>query len=77
MKNIIRLDFEGLCPVLVIGLMLIAFSVTDFLHGNGFLEVFDGLAWLFQIVLFYHWDCLFFRRKLYQFWALECSFRVF
>ncbi len=71
--NKLTLDFEGLYPVLVIGLMFMTFSATDFLHGNGFLavyicavylgnhdlihkktimKVFDGLAWLFQIVLF-------------------------
>ncbi|EON75019.1 Na(+)/H(+) antiporter [Lunatimonas lonarensis] len=71
--NRIRLDFEGLYPVLVIGLMFGTFSATDFLGGNGFLAIyicavylgnqelihkkaimkmFDGLAWLMQIVLF-------------------------
>jgi potassium/hydrogen antiporter len=71
--NKIRLDFEGLYPALVIALMFITFSATDFLKGNGFLavylcavylgnqelihkkailKVFDGLAWLMQIILF-------------------------
>ncbi len=71
--NRIHLDFEGLYPVLVVALMFITFSATDFLKGNGFLavylcalylgnqdimhkktilKVFDGFAWLMQIVLF-------------------------
>jgi len=71
--NRIRLDYEGLYPVLVIALMFFAFACSDFAGGNGFLavyiaavylgnqdlihkktiiKVFDGFAWLMQIVLF-------------------------
>lgn len=38
--NKIELDLEGLYPVLVISLMFITFSVTDFIGGNGFLAVY-------------------------------------
>lgn len=71
--NKIKLDFEGLYPALVIALMFITFSATDFAGGNGFLAIYicavylgnqdlihkktilrmyDGLAWIMQIVLF-------------------------
>jgi len=71
--NNIKLDFEGLYPVLVIALMFITFSATDFVGGNGFLAIYicavylgnqhlihkktifkmyDGMAWLVEIVLF-------------------------
>nr|MBS0038265.1 potassium/proton antiporter [Saprospiraceae bacterium] len=38
--NRIRLDFEGLYPVLAVGQMFLVFSLTDFLGGNGFLAVY-------------------------------------
>ncbi|MGF7140675.1 potassium/proton antiporter [Roseimarinus sediminis] len=71
--NKISLVFEGLYPVLVIALMFITFTLTDFIGGNGFLAIYicaiylgnhelihkktilkmyDGMAWLMQIVLF-------------------------
>ena len=38
--NRIKLDFEGLYPVLVIALMFLTFSATDFIGGNGFLAIY-------------------------------------
>ena len=37
--NKIKLDFDGLYPVLAIALMFIVFSATNFMGGNGFLAV--------------------------------------
>jgi potassium/hydrogen antiporter len=84
--NRIKLDFEGLYPVLVIALMFITFAATDFVRGNGFLAIYicavylgnqelihkktilkmyDGLAWLMQIVLFLTLGLLVFPTHVY------------
>ena len=44
--NKIKLDFEGLYPVLVITLMFITFSATDFVGGNGFLAIYICAVYL-------------------------------
>lgn len=44
--NRIKLDIEGLYPVLVIALMLLTFSITDFIGGNGFLAVYLSAIYL-------------------------------
>lgn len=44
--NKIKLDIEGLYPVLVIALMFITFSATDFVGGNGFLAIYICAVYL-------------------------------
>jgi len=44
--NYIKLDYEGLYPVLVIALMFITFSATDFIGGNGFLAIYICAVYL-------------------------------
>lgn len=44
--NKIRLDFDGLYPVLTIALMFITFSATDFFGGNGFLAIYICAVYL-------------------------------
>ena len=38
--NRIKLDFDGLYPVLVVAMVILTFSSTEFLNGNGFLAVY-------------------------------------
>ena len=38
--NNIKLETEGLYPVLTLGLAIFTYSITDFLHGNGFLAIY-------------------------------------
>jgi cell volume regulation protein A len=38
--NKIRLDFDGLYPVLTLALVIFTYSITSFLKGNGFLAVY-------------------------------------
>lgn len=89
--NRIRLDFEGLYPVLVIALMFITFSTTDVMGGNGFLAIYicavylgnqdlihkktilkmyDGMAWLMQIVLFLTLGLLIFPKQIVPYMGL-------
>jgi cell volume regulation protein A len=44
--NKISLDYEGLYPVLVIAVMFIVFSTTDYIGGNGFLAVYITAVYL-------------------------------
>lgn len=71
--NKIRLDSDGLYPVMLISLMIFTYSAVNYIGGNPFLAVyiagivlgnanfiykktllkyFDGIAWLWQIVMF-------------------------
>ncbi|WP_452230130.1 potassium/proton antiporter [Lacinutrix sp. MEBiC02404] len=96
--NKIKLDFEGLYPVLVIALMFITFSATNFVGGNGFLSIyicavylgnqdlihkktilkmFDGLAWLMQIVLFLTLGLLVFPSQIIPYMGIGLLISVF
>lgn len=96
--NKIKLDYEGLYPVLTIALMFITFSVTDFVGGNGFLAIyicavylgnqdlihkktilkmFDGMAWLMQIVLFLTLGLLVFPSQVFPYMAIGLIISLF
>src|SRR5690606_2531292 len=96
--NNIKLDFEGLYPVLVIALMFITFSATDFVGGNGFLAIYicavylgnqelihkktilkmyDGLAWLMQIVLFITLGLLVFPSQIIPYFGIGLLIALF
>ncbi len=96
--NKIKLGFEGLYPVLVIALMFITFSATDFVGGNGFLAIYicavylgnqdlihkktilkmyDGLAWLMQIVLFLTLGLLVFPTRVFPFIGIGLLISIF
>ncbi len=96
--NRIKLGFEGLYPVLVIALMFVTFSATDFVGGNGFLAIYicavylgnqnlihkksilkmyDGLAWLMQIVLFLTLGLLVFPSQIMPFIGIGLLISLF
>ena len=96
--NRIKLDFEGLYPVLVIALMFLTFSATNFIGGNGFLAIYicavylgnqdlihkktilkmyDGLAWLMQIVLFLTLGLLVFPTQIIPYFGIGILISLF
>lgn len=96
--NRIKLDFEGLYPVLAIALMFLTFSATDLLGGNGFLAIyicavflgnqnlihkktimkmFDGMAWLMQIVLFLTLGLLVFPTQMVPYFGVGILISLF
>ncbi|SDD09560.1 potassium/proton antiporter, CPA1 family [Algoriphagus faecimaris] len=44
--NMIKLGFEGLYPVMMIGIMFFVFSFADFLGGNGFLAIYIAAVYI-------------------------------
>ena len=83
--NRLRLGYEGLYPVLTLGMVLLTFAVTSLLRGSGILAVYlvglslarsdflhkrsltrfyEGLAWLFQIIMFLTLGLLVFPSRL-------------
>ena len=96
--NQIKLDFEGLYPVLVMALMFFTFSATDFLGGNGFLAIYicavylgnqelihkktifkmyDGFAWLMQIILFLTLGLLVFPSQMIPYLGIGLLISIF
>ncbi len=44
--NRIKLDYEGMYPILMIAIMFFSFSATDFVGGNGFMAVYLSAVFL-------------------------------